>query len=224
MNIQISKIKNFTILNISGSMLAENEIEFNNQLKKLINDGALHIVIDLSKVGTLTSYNIGIIVKKWKKLTAMNGSLDIILENTELRKTFQFLNLESVIKIFDSEKEFRTAALSEAKEEIVTQIRQKGEYQILDVKEPLNIFVGYRELDNLIKKLFEEGHKFIALNLADIIHIYSEVIGMMVKWSKILKKADGAFCVLHLNEDLLERLKYLELDKFLEMGVKEGDL
>jgi anti-sigma B factor antagonist len=224
MEITTRKIKNFTVITISGSMLAENELEFSKQLEKIVNDGALHLVLNLSQVRTLTSYNIGIILKTWKKLTAMHGTLDIVLENTEVRRTFRSLNLDTVIKIFDSEEQFSSEALSDAREDITTQIRQKGVYQILDIKEPLNIFLGYKELDNRISTLFTKGHKFIALNLADIVHIYSEVIGMMIKWQKIIKNAGGFFCVLQLNEDLHERLTYLGMDKFLDLRLREEDL
>jgi anti-anti-sigma factor len=223
-NIQTKKIKNFTVLNISGKMLAENEYDFNIQVTKIISDDILHVVFDLAEVRVLTSYIIGVIIKKWKMLTARHGTLDIILENPEIKKIFHTLNLDSIIKIFDSEEQFVSAALSEAKEEVVAQIRQKGKYQILDVNEPLNIFVGYRELDNTIDTLFIRGHLFIALNLKEIVHIYSEVIGMMVKWQKKIKNAGGSFCVLNLKENLHERLKYLELDKFFDFRVLEEDL
>ena len=220
----VRRLQKFTIVSISGRVLFDDEHEFERMLSEHVDFASPHLVIQLTVGLELTSYAIGVFVNLWKNLVGLHGSLDIIAEDPTLLKNFTSLNLHRVIKIFSSEKEFNATAAESTREDIVKTVRQTGKYRVVDIKEPFNVFSGFKELDMLLSALFTEKNTFIALNLADIIHIYSEAIGTIIKWHSKLKDAGGQLYLLNLNNDLKSRLDFYNLDSVLELCLSEKEL
>lgn len=224
MEITSRKIKHYCVIDLAGSVNDDDTPMIKEVFADLLAAGSVNFVIDMSGIQHFTSHVLGTIIGMWKKLTALKGSLDIILANQELESIVRSTNLHSVIKIFSSEEDFMVAAFEKAEGAIEVTLRDKGRYKIIDIKEPLNIIVGYHELDTLLAVLLEEGHKFLALNLSSVVHLYSEVVGVIIKWVKKAGNEGGKFVLVGIDEDLKKRLTFLDLDKILEFHVTESDL
>ncbi len=76
------------------------------------------------------------------------------------------------------------------------QIRTSGGVTILDLSGNLTIGRSEESLRETVKKLIEEGRKFLLLNLSDVPTIDSSGIGAMIKSFTSVKEADGKLKIL----------------------------
>ncbi len=76
------------------------------------------------------------------------------------------------------------------------QIRTSGGVTILDLSGNLTIGRSEESLRDTVKKLIEEGRKFLLLNLSEVPTIDSSGIGAMIKSFTSVKEADGKLKIL----------------------------
>jgi anti-sigma B factor antagonist len=70
-----------------------------------IEDGATHVVVDLSEVPFIDSTGLGVVVRAVQKLRKKHGALDIVCPNERVRRTFEVTGLTSVLGIHESREE-----------------------------------------------------------------------------------------------------------------------
>lgn len=89
--------------------------------------------------------------------------------------------------------------------------RQVGDVTILDIDGNLRINEGNSVLRKAVRRLLEEGHKQILLNLARVTHIDSSGLGELVAAHVALRKSGGQIKLLHLTRRVSELMMITKL-------------
>ena len=82
-----------TYLIIKGRLDAYWADHLSRELDKVIREGAHRLVLDLSNVGFMSSAGIGVLLKYYKLLKEMNGSLSVSALSNPVKKILQFSGL-----------------------------------------------------------------------------------------------------------------------------------
>lgn len=75
----------------------------------------------------------------------------------------------------------------------------------------------------LFKKIVEDGHKNVVVNLKDVEWISSTGIGILMRGYKSIKEADGRFVLAHVGERTQQIFNVLRLHDIFEIVDKEED-
>ena len=83
---------------------------FKETVLDAIDDGATHLVIDLSDVDFMDSTGLGVLVGASKRLAPMDGSIRIVSPDDLIRRLFEISGLQQRFPVFES-RELATALL-----------------------------------------------------------------------------------------------------------------
>ena len=106
--------KNVLILSADGGIDTYNVQQFLNELQRLIESGAKHLLVDCTRLGYISSFGITTLIRLHKrmserggnvKLASVHGPLVRLLEITRLDQVFQiYPTVEDALKAFRAEE------------------------------------------------------------------------------------------------------------------------
>ncbi|MEW5821419.1 MAG: STAS domain-containing protein [Cyanobacteriota bacterium] len=103
-------------------------------------------------------------------------------------------------------------------------IRTKDDIAIIDIQEKIIDHIFAYDLSNKVLLLIqEENINYIAINFENILLFSSTAVGTLLDISKIIHKYNGEICLFNLNNDLIESIKILNLEKALQIVSDEKD-
>ena len=82
---------------------------------------------------------------------------------------------------------------------------------ILDIEGDITIFGGTSELRKEVRRLIQEGHINIILNLADVRYVDSSGLGAMVAALTTANRVGGQVALLNVSQNILELLEVTKL-------------
>ncbi len=224
MNVSYREVDTFRVATITGQVTEEESYEFRKKAMRLIDDGCKDIILNLQDISHVTSYTIGLFVSLWKRIATTGGSFGVIINNTHLREKLFLVHLNTIIRFFESEQEFLNELSKAKKRSIEFTVRDAHSFKIVDLHESFNVFCGFHQFDELVTDLYEQGSRRIALNLSGVEHVYSEAIGVVVRWTKILAQKSGMLALVGLTPEVRSRLEILEIEKALNIFESEREL
>ena len=102
MKIESTKVDNAVILKISGRMDAESNKEFDAACERWMQDGALHLVVDLADLQYINSAGLGSILRNAKRMQEKGGSLLLCGLKGLVKEVFELTRLITVFQVFES--------------------------------------------------------------------------------------------------------------------------
>lgn len=72
------------------------------ELYRLIEDGKVSIVVDLSRVDFLDSTGLSVLVKALKRIREVDGTLDVVVTADRVAKVFRLTGLDALIPLHAS--------------------------------------------------------------------------------------------------------------------------
>jgi len=96
---EISKIDNIAIVKPDQAIVASTTVELRNTLKKVLDEGAAGIVIDLADVDMIDSSGLGVLVATHNSLKKIDRDLELNNCNDDIRKLFNNMRLDQHFKI-----------------------------------------------------------------------------------------------------------------------------
>lgn len=91
-----------TVLDVGGEVDVYTAPRLRERLVELVEQGAKHVVVDLSRVEFLDSTGLGVLVGALKRLRAVNGTLGLVCAHERLLKIFRITALDRVFALYDS--------------------------------------------------------------------------------------------------------------------------
>ena len=103
-----------TVLEVGGEVDVYTAPRLREKLVELVETGARHVVVDLSRVEFLDSTGLGVLVGALKRLRAVNGTFGLVCAHERLLKIFRITALDRVFSLYDSVAAATAAAASDA--------------------------------------------------------------------------------------------------------------
>jgi anti-sigma B factor antagonist len=104
MNIQQSPQGEIMILNLSGKIMGGPDYEkFHNEIKSLINDGYVDILLNMSRVTWINSTGLGILVSAFHSLKKNGGMMKICEVSPRIDNILNVTQLKLVFDTYDSQ-------------------------------------------------------------------------------------------------------------------------
>lgn len=97
--------KDLTIVKISGEIDVFTSPRLREMLLEIIDDGAAHLVVDLSEVTFLDSTGLGVLVGIYHRLRARDGSMSFMGVNDRVRRVFHVTQLTKIFVLHRSLEE-----------------------------------------------------------------------------------------------------------------------
>ena len=106
MNIQQTPKGEIMILNLSGKIMGGPDYEkFHSEIKSLINDGYVDIVLNMSKVTWINSTGLGILVSAFHTLKKNGGVMKICAVSPRIDNILNVTQLKLVFETFETEQD-----------------------------------------------------------------------------------------------------------------------
>ena len=91
-----------TILTVTGDLvIGEAETTFKKTITRLLEEGRVNLLIDLSAVGFLDSSGLGALVRALTQSQKEGGQAKLLNAGPQIRKLLQMTKLDSVFEIHD---------------------------------------------------------------------------------------------------------------------------
>lgn len=90
------------VLEVGGEIDVYTAPQLRERLVTLVEDGARHVIVDLSRVEFLDSTGLGVLVGALKRLRGVNGDLALVCAQERLLKIFRITGLDRVFTIRES--------------------------------------------------------------------------------------------------------------------------
>ena len=98
-----------TVLEVGGEVDVYTAPRLRERLIELVEGGARHVVVDLSRVEFLDSTGLGVLVGGLKRVRAHEGSLRLVCTQERILKIFRITGLTKVFPISDTVEQAVTA-------------------------------------------------------------------------------------------------------------------
>ena len=95
---------------LAGALDLNAAAAFREALVRAIDEGSRRVVVDLSRVTFIDSTALGVIVGGLTRLRAVDGTLEVICPDGELRRIFEVSGLDRVLDIAASREEAAAGA------------------------------------------------------------------------------------------------------------------
>ncbi|MGH8548345.1 MAG: STAS domain-containing protein [Methylococcales bacterium] len=106
MNLEVEEIKNSTVLRIKEKRLdAHNSPEFKERVLKLLENGNINIIIEMSEVRFVDSSGLGVLLSGFKNAASMKGGLILTGLQSQVKSMFELTRLHRVFKIYPTLEE-----------------------------------------------------------------------------------------------------------------------
>jgi anti-sigma B factor antagonist len=90
------------VLRVAGEIDMYTAPELRERVISLIDDGTLHVIVDLREVGFLDSTGLGALVGSLKRLRMRDGSLDLVTNGGRILQVFQITGLTRAFALHSS--------------------------------------------------------------------------------------------------------------------------
>ena len=94
--------KEVTVVKISGEVDVFTSPRLREELLRIIDDGAVHLVVDLGEVTFLDSTGLGVLVGIYHRLRARDGTMAFVGVNDRVRRVFHVTQLTKIFVLHDS--------------------------------------------------------------------------------------------------------------------------
>ena len=91
-----------TVLEVGGEVDVYTAPGLRERLVELVEHGARHVVVDLSRVEFLDSTGLGVLVGALKRLRAAGGTLGLVCSHERLLKIFRITALDRVFALYET--------------------------------------------------------------------------------------------------------------------------
>jgi len=106
MNIQQSPVGEIMVLNLSGKIMGGPDYEkFHNEIKTMIKDGYVDILLNMSKVTWINSTGLGILVSAYHTLKKNGGTMKICDVSGRIDNILNVTQLKLVFETYDKQKD-----------------------------------------------------------------------------------------------------------------------
>ena len=102
LTIATSDVPGGAVVRVAGEVDIHTAPGLSDALSRLVEDGAYHLVLDLTGVQFLDSTGLGVLVAGLKKVRAHDGSLELVCPGQRLLKLFRITGLINVFVIHDT--------------------------------------------------------------------------------------------------------------------------
>ena len=94
------------VLEISGKIMGGPDHDrFKDEIKALVEEGHLHVVLDFSSVPWINSTGLGILISGYHSLRAADGSMKICNVTSRVMSIFYISQLENIFQVFPTREE-----------------------------------------------------------------------------------------------------------------------
>jgi anti-sigma B factor antagonist len=90
------------VLVLHGQADLHSAPELREQLHGVIDDGAFHVVVDLTDASFVDSMTLGVLLGGVKRLRPQGGQLRVVVDKPGLRRIFEVTLLDRVFTLFDT--------------------------------------------------------------------------------------------------------------------------
>jgi anti-sigma B factor antagonist len=106
MNIQQAPVGEVMVLNLSGKIMGGPDYEkFHTEIKSLINEGYVDILLNMSRVTWINSTGLGILVSAYHTLKKNGGTMKICDVSSRIDNILNVTQLKLVFETFEKEKD-----------------------------------------------------------------------------------------------------------------------
>ncbi len=105
MDISTEQIDNTTVVRMSGNLDTNTSGPAHEQLDALIEDGNMHLLVNLRHVGFVSSAGLRILLATAKRLNGTDGSLKISNLNETVNEVFEISGFNSILNVFGTEED-----------------------------------------------------------------------------------------------------------------------
>lgn len=86
-----------------GKITAVNADDFRKELLKLVQEGQIHLTIDLKQVDIIDSKGLSVFIVCHKTVTEKGGALTVVTDNQDFRDLFHVMRLDEHFTVCGSE-------------------------------------------------------------------------------------------------------------------------
>lgn len=104
LSLQTGTVADRTILRVTGEIDVYTAPKLRQRLVQLVEDGARHLVVDLSGVEFLDSTGLGVLVGGLKRMRALSGSFALVCDQERILKIFRITGLDRIFTIVPTEQ------------------------------------------------------------------------------------------------------------------------
>ncbi len=105
------------------------------------------------------------------------------------------------------------------------EVHSHASFQVVTIKDDLEIITDLSELQFLIDGYITEGKHAIAVSFSDATYIYSGAIAVLMCCHKALAEySDGMLCIIEPNREIRNIFSTLNIDKVLPIYDSADDL
>ena len=91
------------IVTVTGDIDQHNAAQIREQVDlRISHENVKKLIFDFSKLDFMDSSGIGIIIGRYKLMTALNGSVSIVVTKPTVRKLLELSGIKRIVKICDS--------------------------------------------------------------------------------------------------------------------------
>ena len=105
MNIESTSVGKAMVVKVSGRIDAQTTDQFGAACKRLIQDGATHVVVDLTELQYISSAGLSTILRFAKELPGKGGLLAIAGLKGLVKQFFELTNLIGVFPVYETAEE-----------------------------------------------------------------------------------------------------------------------
>ena len=104
-SIDVRTVSDVPVVQLNGELDIDQAVRVREHLDKVIDGGALRLIIDLSDVSYIDSTGLGMLVAVHKRLVAEQGFYVLTVPRASQRKVFEITGLSTVLVIMQSLEE-----------------------------------------------------------------------------------------------------------------------
>ena len=108
MNTTIKNEGDISIISLTGSLDTNTSKEAEDQINKLIDEGSIKLLIDLTDLDYISSSGLRILLSTSKKLKSLRGEMRICGLNETVNEVFEISGFTMIFKIFKTLNEANT--------------------------------------------------------------------------------------------------------------------
>jgi len=101
MQINVEKREDIIIIKCSGNIDADSYTEFKNTFDKIIVNGDLKIIVDLSGVNFISSSGWGVIIESLQKVRMGGGDILLAAMTEEVKNVYQTVSFNELLRSYD---------------------------------------------------------------------------------------------------------------------------
>lgn len=105
MDVKITTEENFTFVSIDGSLDTNTSKAAHDQLNKLVDEGKIRLLIDLTNLDYIASSGLRILLATSKKLKPIKGEMRICGLNETVNEVFEISGFTMIFKVFKNADE-----------------------------------------------------------------------------------------------------------------------